>query len=183
MVSSRPIRVFQPTDLLSDRLIMHMDERNVRVLLPILRNKHYGVPSAFTPESLLREARRQKGIPNAPVPEICILDPDDDIVRHLRAALCGLPSALPDLRSGLSEEWRLHHARYFMNDVHHHVGSDCEQNRERTNDREGDASRGEARASTAMRNDMIFSYWGATTVLLREMEQVLPVLIGRRAFQ
>ena len=41
--------------------------------------------SAFTPESLLREARRQKDVPNTPVPEICILDPDGDIVRHLRA--------------------------------------------------------------------------------------------------
>ena len=70
---------------------MHMDERNVRGLPPILRNKHYGVPSAFTPESLLREARRQKGIPNAPVAEICILDPAGDIVHYLRAAGCGQP--------------------------------------------------------------------------------------------
>jgi uridine phosphorylase len=91
MSSSRPIHVFQPTILLSDRLIMDMDERSVRVLPPILRNKHHGLPSAFTPESLLREARRQKGIPNAPVPEICILDPDGDIVRYLRAAGRGKP--------------------------------------------------------------------------------------------
>jgi hypothetical protein len=64
---------------------MRMDDRGLRVLPPILRNKHYGVPSAFTPESLLREARRQKQLPDIPVPEICILDPDGDIVRHLRA--------------------------------------------------------------------------------------------------
>jgi nucleoside phosphorylase len=32
-----------------------------------------------------REARRQKGLPLAPVPEVCVLDPDGDIVRHLRA--------------------------------------------------------------------------------------------------
>mgnify|MGYP002780453441 FL=1 len=55
-------------------------------LPPILRDKHYGAPSAFTPESLLREARRQKNLPQAAVPEVCILDPDGDIVRHLRAA-------------------------------------------------------------------------------------------------
>ncbi|HVY15369.1 MAG TPA: nucleoside phosphorylase [Rhodopila sp.] len=61
-----------------------MDDRNLRVLPPILRNKYYDVESAFTPESLLREARRQKAVPNTPVPEICILDPDGDIVRYLR---------------------------------------------------------------------------------------------------
>ncbi len=53
---------------------------------PILSHKHYDSPSAFTPESLLREARRQKGLPVAAVPEVCILDPDGDIIRHLRAA-------------------------------------------------------------------------------------------------
>lgn len=37
-------------------------------------------------ESLLREARRQKNVPDVAVPEVCILDPDGDIVRHLRAA-------------------------------------------------------------------------------------------------
>jgi uridine phosphorylase len=70
---------------------MRMDDRNLRVLPPILRNKHYDVASAFTPESLLREARRQKGVPNTPVPEICVLDPDGDIVRRLRAAGCSRP--------------------------------------------------------------------------------------------
>jgi uridine phosphorylase len=56
-----------------------------RVLPPILRAKHYGSASVFSPENLLREARRQKSLPDAPIPEICILDPDGDIVRHLRA--------------------------------------------------------------------------------------------------
>src|SRR4051794_41139380 len=53
---------------------------------PILSHKHYDQPSAFTPESLLREARRQRGRPAVAVPAVCILDPDGDIVRHLRAA-------------------------------------------------------------------------------------------------
>ncbi len=52
---------------------------------PILLHKHYDATSAFTPESLLREARRQKSLPTVAVPEICLLDPDGDIVRHLRA--------------------------------------------------------------------------------------------------
>ena len=52
---------------------------------PILSHKHYDASSAFTPENLLREARRQKRLSTAPVPEICVLDPDGDIVRYLRA--------------------------------------------------------------------------------------------------
>ena len=51
---------------------------------PILRDKHYDAPSAFTPESLLREARRQKNVVQTVIPEVCVLDPDGDIVRHLR---------------------------------------------------------------------------------------------------
>ena len=52
---------------------------------PILRHKDHRAPSVFTPEALLRESRRQKGINAVGVPEICILDPDGDIVRHLLA--------------------------------------------------------------------------------------------------
>lgn len=52
---------------------------------PILRRKDHQAPSVFTPDALLREARRQKGINAGAVPEICILDPDGDIVRHLIA--------------------------------------------------------------------------------------------------
>jgi uridine phosphorylase len=52
---------------------------------PILRCKNHRAPSVFTPDALLREARRQKGISAGSVPEICILDPDGDIVRHLIA--------------------------------------------------------------------------------------------------
>jgi uridine phosphorylase len=50
---------------------------------PILAQKHYSAPSAFTPESLLREARRQKRVVEANIPAVCILDPDGDIVRAL----------------------------------------------------------------------------------------------------
>jgi uridine phosphorylase len=52
---------------------------------PILAQKHYSTPSAFTPESLLREARRQKRLAEANIPAICILDPDGDMLRHLIA--------------------------------------------------------------------------------------------------
>jgi uridine phosphorylase len=51
---------------------------------PILDNKHAASPSVFAPAALLREARRQKGLDNVPVPQMCLLDPDGDIVRRLR---------------------------------------------------------------------------------------------------
>ena len=50
---------------------------------PILADKWTDEPSAFTPENLLREARRQKGLPAGRVPDVCVLDPDGDLVRHL----------------------------------------------------------------------------------------------------
>lgn len=52
---------------------------------PILADKRYAAPSAFTPESMLRETRRRKAIAAAPVPAICLLDPDGDLVRRLTA--------------------------------------------------------------------------------------------------
>ena len=53
---------------------------------PILRHKAFDQPSAFHPENLLREARRQREIVEGEVPAVCILDPDGDIVRHLKAS-------------------------------------------------------------------------------------------------
>jgi uridine phosphorylase len=50
---------------------------------PILSQKNYQAPSIFTPENLLREARRQKGIAIGKIPDICLLDPDGDIVQYL----------------------------------------------------------------------------------------------------
>ena len=50
----------------------------------ILDNKDPDAPSLFEPAALLREARRQKGLPTVDVPAVCILDPDGDIVRRLR---------------------------------------------------------------------------------------------------
>lgn len=60
---------------------------NQRILLqPSLDQKHCDEPSVFTPEHLLREARRQKRLDESLVPEVCVLDPDGDIVRRLREA-------------------------------------------------------------------------------------------------
>ena len=52
---------------------------------PILNNKRISSPSVFVPSALLREARRQKNLEAVDVPDVCILDPDGDLVRTLRA--------------------------------------------------------------------------------------------------
>jgi uridine phosphorylase len=71
---------------------------------PILLHKRYEASSAFTPESLLREARRQKRLANIAVPDICILDPDGDIVRHLRGAG----------RASLHADWACYHTDLYV---------------------------------------------------------------------
>jgi uridine phosphorylase len=75
---------------------------------PILRHKRYEASSAFTPENLLRQARRQKRLPNVAVPDICILDPDGDIVRNLRTAE----------RASRHEGWACYHTELYV--FHHH---------------------------------------------------------------
>lgn len=50
---------------------------------PLLRAKHYKLPSIFQPDNLLREARRQKKKTLGAVPPICVLDPDGDVTAHL----------------------------------------------------------------------------------------------------
>ena len=59
---------------------------------PILADKDYAAPSVFEPANLLREARRQKQVPEVAVPDICILDPDGDILRALRRERDAHPS-------------------------------------------------------------------------------------------
>ena len=49
-----------------------------------MENKYYNEESVFLPENLLREARRQKNLPECAVPKVCVLDPDGDIVRYLK---------------------------------------------------------------------------------------------------
>jgi uridine phosphorylase len=70
-------------------------------MIPLLDNKHPASPSVFRPSALLREARRQKGLPAADVPAICVLDPDGDVVRRLRA----------DGRARRFERWPCYHTQ------------------------------------------------------------------------
>lgn len=60
-----------------------MQKNKKSTIAPILDNKRYEDASVFEPENLLREARRQKNLPEDRVPEVCLLDPDGDIVRAL----------------------------------------------------------------------------------------------------
>jgi uridine phosphorylase len=58
---------------------------------PIITGKDFDEPSVFLPENLLREARRQKIIPDGQIPSVCVLDPDGDIVSYLlKSGLCTL---------------------------------------------------------------------------------------------
>jgi len=70
---------------------------------PILAGKEYAAPSVFEPANLLREARRQKRLPLAEMPEICVLDPDGDILRALRR----------DGRAAPSQGWACYHTDLF----------------------------------------------------------------------
>ena len=71
---------------------------------PIITGKHYDAPSAFTPDSLLREARRQKSAAIEPVPDVCLLDPDGDIVRRLKS----------DGRANRHDGWVCYHTELFV---------------------------------------------------------------------
>ena len=62
-------------------MVQNSDHRG---LPPILAGKDYEAASVFEPANLLREGRRQKNVAEIPVPEICVLDPDGDILRALQ---------------------------------------------------------------------------------------------------
>ncbi|HUK61197.1 MAG TPA: nucleoside phosphorylase [Stellaceae bacterium] len=75
---------------------------------PILSGKDHAAPSVFEPVNLLREARRQKHVPDVAVPEICLLDPDGDILRALRRD--GRAEVAPGWACYHTELWEFAHA-------------------------------------------------------------------------
>lgn len=72
----------------------------------LVRTDH-AEPSVFQPASLLREARRQRGLDAGQVPEICLLDPDGDVVRWLQQAGYGRRS----------EHWACYHTDLWETEV------------------------------------------------------------------
>lgn len=52
------------------------NDPNNRSNSPLGTAKRYDEPSVFTPVSLLGDARRQKDLPEKPVPDVCTLDPN-----------------------------------------------------------------------------------------------------------
>ncbi len=74
---------------------------------PSRAGKGYDEQSVFVVENLLREARRQRGLGDRPVPEVCVLDPDGDVVRHLRAAG----------RATRPEDWACYHTDLWLTTV------------------------------------------------------------------
>ncbi len=71
--------------------------------LPILNHKFHDKPSVFQPENLLREARRQKGITQLIIPEICILDPDGDIEEYV----------IKKYNAQMNQAWACYHTNLF----------------------------------------------------------------------
>lgn len=72
-------------------------------IAPILSYKFHNKPSVFLPENLLREARRQKGITELVIPEICILDPDGDIEEYV----------IHKHNAQLNKAWACYHTKLF----------------------------------------------------------------------
>jgi len=69
----------------------------------LLDNKSPTAKSVFDPSALLREARRQKGLATVNVPSICVLDPDGDIVRRLKATG----------QAQLAKDWPCYHTELY----------------------------------------------------------------------
>lgn len=69
------------------------DTQRTRAAWLIVNGKDHAAPSVFRPEALLCEARRQKELPLVSVPPVCVLDPDGDVVRHLKRTGAGRTEA------------------------------------------------------------------------------------------
>jgi uridine phosphorylase len=78
---------------------------------PLFENKDPEAESIFSASALLREARRQKGLAEARVPPVCVLDPDGDIVRRLKATG----------QATLASDWPCYHTELYTFEIGGHV--------------------------------------------------------------
>jgi uridine phosphorylase len=76
----------------------------------ILNNKFYNEESIFKPDNLLREARRQKEMPECSVPAICLLDPDGDILDYL----------IRHKKATVSKCWACYHTKLYTFELNGH---------------------------------------------------------------
>ena len=75
--------------------------RSAHEQIPLLERDDYLDASVFRPEVTLREARRQMNLRSGPVPPVCILDPDGDLVEYART----------ELGATASKDWGCFHTR------------------------------------------------------------------------
>ena len=73
----------------------------------ILKHKSYNEESVFSPINLLRESRRQNEINHGKIPNICILDPDGDLVDYLKSKGNAIKS----------EFWACYHSHLYTFDI------------------------------------------------------------------
>ncbi|MGJ3236055.1 methyltransferase domain-containing protein [Marivirga sp.] len=69
----------------------------------LFASKDYQASSVFKPENLLRESRRQNEIAQCDIPDICVLDPDGDVVNYL----------LKQGRAEVSKCWACYHSQLY----------------------------------------------------------------------
>ena len=81
-------------------------DQECRIPVNFARTDH-AEPSVFQPERLLREARRQRGLDATPVPPVCLLDPDGDVVRWLQLTR----------RGRRSQNWACYHTELWETEV------------------------------------------------------------------
>jgi uridine phosphorylase len=82
-------------------------DRSTTLAATFIERADFAEPSVFVPENLLREARRQHGLPPGRVPTVCLLDPDGDIVRYL----------VDSGRARRSASWACYHTELWETDV------------------------------------------------------------------
>lgn len=73
---------------------------------PLMQRSDHASPSVFRPQSMLQVARRQKGLRVGDVPPLCVLDPDGDLVRFVRARRGAVCSAYWACYHTKMWEWR-----------------------------------------------------------------------------
>jgi uridine phosphorylase len=108
-------------ELLDDTMLRAPQEPAVApASVPLIARSDHAAPSVFRPESLLREARRQKGLPGGSVPPVCVLDPDGDIVAYVRKAFDARPC--PQWACYHTQMWTWHSGDLACGIIGHVVG-------------------------------------------------------------